>query len=596
MQKPREVIWSERQFCSSINSKNLGDSVTLYGWVGHRRDHGGVIFVDLRDRTGVIQIVFEPDNKKVFTNAEKLRSEFVIKVIGIVRSRPEGMVNNTLATGKIEVLIQDLIILNTAAPMPISLEKLSEANEDTKLRYRYLELRTKDGFNRFSLRSHLSNIINSYMYEHGFLNIETPMLTKATPEGARDYLVPSRVHPGEFYALPQSPQLFKQITMMSGFERYYQIARCFRDEDLRADRQPEFTQLDIEISFTTEEEIYSLSEGLFIRAFKELLDIDLPVQFPRMTYLDAMMKYGSDKPDLRYGLELTDISEIVQNSEFGVFQRAKLEESFKVMALCLPDGCSLSRKKLDDYAKFAESHGSKGLAYIKVKDLDKMELQSPLLKYLDDSTQRNILEITNAKSGDLIFISADLYPKVNIILGELRRKLASDLKLIRKEWQVLWVTDWPLFEEMDGRQVSMNHPFTSPKDEHLELALTNPMKANARAYDLVINGYEIGGGSIRIHDPSYQESIFKLLGLSNDDMQKEFGFFLNALKYGCPPHGGIAFGIDRLAMLLTDSKSIRDVIAFPKTQSASCLLTEAPTSVSDDRINELGISIKKDTK
>ena len=434
--------------CNTVTAQYDGSNVSVCGWVHHRRDHGGVIFIDLRDRSGVVQVVFEPQLEEVFQNAEKLRSEFVIQVTGQVRKRPDGMINKDLNTGEIEVLVHELDILNTAEPMPVSLEKINLANEDTKLKYRYLDLRTSDSIQRFELRSKLTHLINSYFQANGFINVETPILTKATPEGARDYVVPSRVHNGQFYALPQSPQLFKQLMMMSGFEKYYQIARCFRDEDLRADRQPEFTQLDIEMSFINEEDIFSLIEPLFIDIFKTYANVMLPKSFKRLTYLEAMSKYGSDKPDLRFELEFNDISDIVKDSEFGVFQQVNTNDKFKVNAICVPNGCALSRKKLDDYVAFTEKRGAKGLGYIKVKNVDDgaLELQSPLTKYLNENIQRQLIEDVGANSGDLIFICAGLYPTTNTIFGELRLKLGHDLELIRDEWQVVWITDWPLFE------------------------------------------------------------------------------------------------------------------------------------------------------
>ncbi len=582
--------------CKTINDSQIGKEVTVCGWVNHRRDHGGVIFIDLRDRTGILQIVFEPENADSFSLAEKLRAEFVIGVNGKVRSRPEGMINSELPTGKVEVLVNRLTILNTSEPIPINLERISNANEDTKIKYRYLDLRTKDSFNKIILRSKLNHTINTFMHDQEFINVETPILTKATPEGARDYLVPSRIHKGEFYALPQSPQLFKQLIMMSGFEKYYQIARCFRDEDLRSDRQPEFTQLDIEISFTDEEEIFSLCERLFQKIFNDLVKVSLPDKFPRLTYQQSMMLYGTDKPDLRHDLILVDISDLAAKSDFSIFQTVLTNDKFKVFAMKVEDGCNLSRKKLDNYVSFAEKHGAKGLAYIKVKNIsdDSFELQSPLLKYLDEDIQKSLLEKTKVVSGDLLFVSAGIYPKVNIALGELRQKIAHDLELIRDEWKVCWVTDWPLFEEVDDKLESLNHPFTAPQEGDMNQIDSEPTKVLARAYDLVINGYEIGGGSIRIHDHVFQKQILGLLGLSETEINDQFGFFINALKYGCPPHGGIAFGLDRLTMLLTSSNSIRDVIPFPKTQSASCLLTEAPSEIEQNRIDELGIAIIKE--
>ncbi|NQY42333.1 MAG: aspartate--tRNA ligase [Legionellales bacterium] len=579
--------------CNVVNEEYIGKEITVCGWVNHRRDHGGVIFIDLRDRSGILQIVFEPENAEYFHLAEQLRAEFVVSISGLVRERPKGMINKELATGKIEVLGAKLVILNTSEPIPINLERINDANEDTKIRYRYLDLRAKDNFSKIALRSKLNHILNMFMNNQGFINVETPILTKATPEGARDYLVPSRVHKGEFYALPQSPQLFKQLIMMSGFEKYYQIARCFRDEDLRSDRQPEFTQLDIEMSFTDEEEIFSLCEQLFNKIFNDLLGVELPNKYPRMTYEESMMLYGTDKPDLRHDLVLVNISDLAAKSSFSVFHTGLENSKFKVFAMKLPNGCKLSRKNLDSYVSFAEKHGAKGLGYIKVKNIDNdnFELQSPLLKYFENDLQKTLLDRVEASTDDLIFVSGGIYPKVNLALGELRQKLAQDLDLIQSGWKICWITDWPLFEEVEGKLESLNHPFTAPQEDSMEKIDSEPTAVLARAYDLVINGYEIGGGSIRIHDHKFQRKVLNLLGLSEKEISEQFGFFINALKYGCPPHGGIAFGLDRLVMLLTNSKSIRDVIPFPKTQSASCLLTEAPSKVEENRVDELGIKV-----
>ena len=579
--------------CNVVNEEYIGKEITVCGWVNHRRDHGGVIFIDLRDRSGILQIVFEPENAEYFHLAEQLRAEFVVSISGLVRERPKGMINKELATGKIEVLGAKLVILNTSEPIPINLERINDANEDTKIRYRYLDLRAKDNFSKIALRSKLNHILNMFMNNQGFINVETPILTKATPEGARDYLVPSRVHKGEFYALPQSPQLFKQLIMMSGFEKYYQIARCFRDEDLRSDRQPEFTQLDIEMSFTDEEEIFSLCEQLFNKIFNDLLGVELPNKYPRMTYEESMMLYGTDKPDLRHDLVLVNISDLAAKSSFSVFHTGLENSKFKVFAMKLPNGCKLSRKNLDSYVSFAEKHGAKGLGYIKVKNIDNdnFELQSPLLKYFENDLQKTLLDRVEASTDDLIFVSGGIYPKVNLALGELRQKLAQDLDLIQSGWKICWITDWPLFEEVEGKLESLNHPFTAPQEDSMEKIDSEPTAVLARAYDLVINGYEIGGGAIRIHDHKFQRKVLNLLGLSEKEISEQFGFFINALKYGCPPPGGIAFGLDRLVMLLTNSKSIRDVIPFPKTQSASCLLTEAPSKVEENRVDELGIKV-----
>ncbi|KTD60949.1 aspartate--tRNA ligase [Legionella shakespearei] len=582
-------------YCSAVNESSLNKEVTVCGWVHHRRDHGGVVFLDVRDRSGLLQVVYEPENKETFAVAEKLRSEFVVRVTGIVRNRPEGMVNDKMATGKVEVIGTQLEILNQSPTPPFLPDDHQMVNEDLRYKYRYIDLRRTAMQNKMTLRHNLNRCIRNYLNDQDFLDIETPMLTKATPEGARDYLVPSRVHPGQFYALPQSPQLFKQMLMVSGFDKYYQIVRCFRDEDLRADRQPEFTQLDIEMAFIDEEDILKLIEGLLQVVFKQILNIDLPGKLPRMSYAEAMSRFGSDKPDLRNPLELIDVADLVKDCDFNVFSSAANDAGGRVVALKLPDGCDLSRKDLDGYGQFVGIYGAKGLAYIKVNDLaaGSTGLQSPILKFLSEESVQAILKRVEAKTGDVVFFGADKTHIVNESMGALRIKLGHDRKLLTADWKLLWVVDWPMFEmdHQHNRLQSMHHPFTSPQNLSPETLRAEPTQSLAKAYDIVINGYEIGGGSIRIHQPELQQTVFDLLGIKEEEAQEKFGFLLDALQYGAPPHGGIALGIDRLAMLLTDSTSIRDVIAFPKTQTASCLLTSAPSPTGNAQLNELGIRL-----
>ena len=580
-------------YCTEVNESMLGESVSICGWVHNRRDHGGVIFLDIRDRTGILQVVYEPEQEDTFIVAEKLRHEFVISLQGVVRKRPSGMVNLKLATGSIEVLGSRLEVLNIAKTPPFLPDEHKTVSEDVRSVYRYLDLRRTELQDKIILRHKLISCIREYLNTEGFIDIETPVLTKATPEGARDYLVPSRVHPGNFYALPQSPQLFKQLLMMSGFDKYYQVARCFRDEDLRADRQPEFTQLDLEMSFVDENTVRKLINEMLRLVFKETLDVDIPKIIPTMQYAEAMRRFGSDKPDLRNPLELVDVADLLKDSTFQVFSKSANSSKCRVVALRLPNGCKLSRKELDDYASFVGIYGAKGLAYIKVNDLSQglTGLQSPILKFLAESEVVAILEKVGAETGDVIFFGADTVKIVNESMGALREKLGRDCGLLKSGWELVWIVDWPMFEEdlQTGELNAMHHPFTSSQDISAEMLLASPTTSLARAYDIVINGYEIGGGSIRIHDLALQKAVFKLLDISDEQANDKFGFLLDALQYGCPPHGGIALGLDRLAMLLTGSSSIRDVIAFPKTQSATCLLTSAPSKVSPAQLSDLAI-------
>ena len=585
-------------YCGELDSSAIDQQVRLCGWVHRRRDHGGVIFVDLRDRTGLLQVVVDPDQAETFRVAEQVRSEYVLAVAGRVRRRPEGTENTELPTGAVEVLAQELRVLNAAETPPFQLDEHgADTSEEVRLRYRYIDLRRPEMQARLRLRSQITQSLRRFLDSNGFLDIETPILTKSTPEGARDYLVPSRIHPGEFYALPQSPQLFKQLLMMSGLDRYYQIARCFRDEDLRADRQPEFTQLDIETSFMDETELTSLMEQMIRTLFREVLDTELPDPFPRMTYADAMRRFGSDRPDLRVPLELIDVADLMGEVEFKVFAGPAKDPDGRVVALRLPAGGTLSRKEIDDYTKFVGIYGAKGLAYIKVNEWSakgREGLQSPILKFLPDSAVDGIMHRTGAADGDLVFFGADKATVVNEAIGALRVKLGRDRGLMEAGWRPLWVVDFPMFEhdEHTGRWVALHHPFTAPKEDQLDGLEDDPGRCESRAYDLVLNGTELGGGSIRIHREDVQRRIFRLLKISDEDADQRFGFLLNALKYGCPPHGGIAFGLDRMVMLMSGSQSIRDVMAFPKTQTASCLLTDAPSAVDEAQLKELNLRIK----
>jgi len=583
-------------YCGELNRQNIDQEVSVCGWVNRRRDHGGVIFVDLRDNKGILQVVFDPDDAAMFSLAETLRNEFVLKVSGKVRIRPEGTINKDMATGEIELLAQDLQVLNTSETPPFQLDD-DDVHDDIRLKYRYIDLRRSDMQHRMQLRAKVTHYLRSYLEQQSFMDIETPMLTRATPEGARDYLVPSRTHSGSFFALPQSPQLFKQLLMMSGMDRYYQIVRCFRDEDLRADRQPEFTQLDIETSFMDEDGIMSIMETMMRGLFKTVMDEDIDGPFQRMSYAEAMERFGSDKPDLRIALELKTVSDLLADVEFKVFSGPANDPQGRVAALRVPGGNALTRKEIDVYTEYVGRYGARGLAYIKCNDIEQGRdgLQSPILKFLPDEAISEILLRTGAQSGDLIFFGADKANIVNESLGALRIKVAQDLDLVEQGWRFLWVVDFPMFEH-DGREnrwAALHHPFTAPGTTDADELEANPGNMLSRAYDMVLNGTELGGGSIRIHDMDMQQRVLKLLGIDEQEAEQKFGFLLNALKYGCPPHGGIAFGLDRMVMLMAGASSIRDVMAFPKTQTAACLLTQAPAPVSDKQLKELSIRLRK---
>ncbi len=583
-------------FCGHVNESLVDQDVTLCGWVDTRRDHGGVIFIDLRDREGVVQVVVDPDTADAFKLAEGCRNEYVLRIQGRVRHRPDGTTNAELATGLVEVLTKEIEILNTSEPLPFQLDE-SDVGEAVRLKYRYLDLRRTVMHKNMRLRHTITKTLRRYLEDKEFIEIETPMLTRSTPEGARDYLVPSRVYGGQFFALPQSPQLFKQLLMIAGYERYFQVARCFRDEDLRADRQPEFTQLDIEMSFIEEKDIMNLIEGMMRHLFKEVLDVDLPNPFPRMSWHEAMLRFGNDRPDLRIPLELVEVKDLMKDVDFKVFSGPANSDSGRVVALCLPKGGELTRKQIDGYTKFVGNYGAKGLAYIKVNDVAKGRdgLQSPILKFLPDNTVNEILQRTGAKDGDLIFFGADDAQVVNSALGALRDKLGQDFGLVEDGWKPLWVVDFPMFEydAEHRRYKALHHPFTAPIKEHEDGIDRDPASAMSRAYDMVMNGSELGGGSIRISKLDVQNRVFAALGIEQEEAYEKFGFLLDALKYGAPPHGGIAFGLDRIAAMMTGSDSIRDVIAFPKTQKSSCLMTAAPSVVADDQLRELNIKLRR---
>ena len=581
-------------YCGQVDETLIGQEVEVCGWVHRRRDHGGVIFIDLRDREGLLQVVFDPDRADIFAEAERIRSEYVLAVKGLVRERPEGTVNPNMKTGQVEVLAHELVVLNRAETPPFHHDE--QANEELRLKYRYLDLRREGMLDNLRLRHKVTMAMREFLDGDGFVDVETPMLTRATPEGARDYVVPSRTHPGKFFALPQSPQIFKQLLMMSGLDRYYQIVRCFRDEDLRADRQPEFTQLDIEMSFVDEADVTGEMEGMVRHLFKKVLDVDLPSPFPRMSYAEAMQRYGSDKPDLRIDLELVEVSDLMKSVDFKVFAGPAADPEGRVAALCLPAGNELTRKQIDDYTDYVGRFGAKGLAYIKVNDVDagRDGLQSPILKFLPDDAVAGIVERTGAKTGDLVFFGADKARIVNDALGALRVKLGKDRGLVAEGWSPLWVVDFPMFEKdaTGKRWTALHHPFTAPSINDADTLRNDAGNALSRAYDMVLNGSEIGGGSIRIHDQDIQSAVFDLLDISKDEAEEKFGFLLRALEYGCPPHGGIAFGLDRIVMLMAGADSIRDVIAFPKTQSAHCPLTNAPGEVSAEQLKEAGIRLR----
>jgi len=583
-------------YCGEINQQQVDQTVSVCGWVNRRRDHGGVIFVDLRDKKGILQVVFDPDDDAMFSQAESLRNEFVLQVEGKVRIRPEGTINREMPTGEIELLAQKLQILNASETPPFQLDD-DDVHDDIRLKYRYIALRRPDMFFRMQLRANVTHYLRGWLEQHEFMDIETPMLTKATPEGARDYLVPSRTHSGSFFALPQSPQLFKQLLMMSGMDRYYQIVRCFRDEDLRADRQPEFTQLDIETSFMNEDGIMSMMETMIRGLFKTVMDVDVEGPFPRMSHAQAMERFGSDKPDLRIALELQTISDLLSEVEFKVFSGPANDPQGRVAALRVPGGNALTRKEIDGYTEYVGRYGARGLAYIKCNDVEQGRdgLQSPILKFLPDDAIGEIVQRTGAKTGDLIFFGADKEKIVNESLGALRVKVAQDLGLVEEAWRFLWVVDFPMFErdEREDRWNALHHPFTAPSTTDADELEANPGGTLSRAYDMVLNGTELGGGSIRIHQVDMQQRVLKLLGIDEQEADEKFGFLLNALKFGCPPHGGIAFGLDRLVMLMAGASSIRDVMAFPKTQTAACLLTQAPSPVSDQQLKELSIRLRK---
>jgi aspartyl-tRNA synthetase len=583
----------KRTYCGEIDNKSINEILTVKGWVNTRRDHGGVIFIDLRDHTGILQIVFNPDAKKIFDIAQSLRSEYVLEITGTIKKRLEGTINNDMLTGEIELIAEKLLILNTSKTPPFQIND-GKINEDLRLQYRYIDLRGSKMQENLRFRSKLYNAIRNHLCSNNFNEIETPILTKPTPEGARDYLVPSRVHKTNFFALPQSPQLFKQLLMISGMDKYFQIAKCFRDEDLRADRQPEFTQLDIECSFSNEDDIINLTESLMRKIFTSLFDTNANLEFPRMTYTESMDKYGCDKPDLRNPLELKDITKMMSDTEFKVFKDCTNNEKRRIVALNVPNGSMMSRKNIDNYTDLVKTFGAKGLAYFKIDDVSNIEegITSPIKKFLSNQEIKDILNTVNPKNGDLIFFSADTLDIVNNSMSALIYNLGKDLDIIEDGYKFLWIVDYPMFEYENNtnKLTSLHHPFTSPFEDDTD-EFTN--KTLSRAYDLTLNGNEIGGGSVRIHKKSLQLKVFKALGLTDEEIEKKFGFFLKALEYGCPPHAGIAFGLDRLVMILKNLPSIRDTIAFPKTQSSACLLTDAPTEINSSQLRELSIKTSK---